>query len=58
MLLVLLFLYNFLIPAVIAQIFIPTAELVIPKGTQTNEADSEIEIQPVTLEVKITKCST
>ena len=33
----------FLIPSVIAQIFIPTAELVIPTGTQTNEANAEIE---------------
>ena len=32
----------FLIPTVIAQMFIPTAELVIPTGTQTNEANAEI----------------
>ena len=32
----------FLIPAVIAKIFIPTAELVIPTGTQTNEANEEM----------------
>ena len=36
----------------IAQIFIPIAELVIPIGTQTNEANTEIEIQPVTFEAK------
>ena len=33
----------FLIHTVIAQIFIPTAELVIHSGTQTNEANAEIE---------------
>ena len=55
--LLLLFLY-ILIPAVVAQIFIPTAELVIPTGTQTNEANAEIEAQPVTVETKIRYCST
>ena len=30
-----------LISAVIAQIFVPTTELVIPIGTQTNEANAE-----------------
>ena len=48
----------FLIPAVIAQIFIPTAELLIPTGTQTNEANAEIETQPVTTETEISRCST
>ena len=38
--------------------FIPTAELVIPTGTQTNESNAEIETQPVTVEVRISKCST
>ena len=47
-----------LIPAVIAQILIPTAEIVIPTGIQTNGANAEIETQPVTVEVKIRKCST
>ena len=42
----------------IAQIFIPTAELVIRIGTQTNEANAEIETQPVTVEAIISKCST
>ena len=46
----------FLIPAVIAQIFIPTA--VIPTGTQTNKANAKIETQPVIVETKISKCST
>ena len=39
----------------ITQIFIPTAELVIPTGTQNNEANAEIETQPVIVEAK--KCS-
>ena len=41
----------------IAQIFNPTAKLVIPTGTQTNEANAEKETQ-VTAEAKISKCST
>ena len=32
----------------IAQIFIPTAELAIPTGIATNKANAEIETQPVT----------
>ena len=32
----------FIIPAVIAQIFNPTAKLVIPTGTQTKEANAKI----------------
>ena len=47
----------FLILAVTAQIFLPTVELVIPTGSQTNEANAEIETQPVTFETKISKCS-
>ena len=41
----LLFFYNdlyFLISAVIAQIFIPDAELVMPTGTHTLEANAEL----------------
>ena len=49
---------HFLIPAVIAQIFISNAELLIPTGTQTNEVTSEIETELVTVEVRISKCST
>ena len=45
----------FLIPAVISKIFIPTAELVIPTGTETNEANSEIETQSVIVQAKISK---
>ena len=37
----------------IAQVFNPTVELVIPTGTQTNEVYAEIETQPVTVETKI-----
>ena len=36
-----------------AQIFIPTVELIIPIGMKTNKANAEIEIQPVTVETKI-----
>ena len=42
-----------LIPAVIARIFVPAAEFVIPSGTQTNEANAEI----VAVETKISQCS-
>ena len=42
----------FLIPAVIAQIFNPTAELVIPKGTPTTESNAEIETQPFLFHLK------
>ena len=48
----------FLISAVIAQMFIPTAELVIPTGISTNEANAEIETQPVTVQARINKFST
>ena len=41
----------------IAQTFIPTAELVIPTGIATNEANAEIETPPVAVEGKIGKCS-
>ena len=42
----------------IAQIFIPAEELVIPIGIENYEANAEIETQPVTAEIKIIKCST
>ena len=51
------FIIDFLIPEVIAQIFIPTAELVTSTGTQNNDANGEIEIQLVFVEAKISKCS-
>ena len=41
----------------IPQIFIPTAELVIPTGTETNEENAKIEAQPLTVKAKISKCS-
>ena len=41
----------------IVQISIPAAELVIPPGIQTNEANAEIEKQPVIVETKISKYS-
>ena len=37
--------------------FNPNAELIIPTGTQANEANAEIEMQPVTVETKISKFS-
>ena len=46
----------FLSTVVIAQIFIPTAELVIPIGKQNNEPKAKIERQPVIAETKISKC--
>ena len=39
----------------IAQMFIPTAELVIPTVTQTNEANAETETQAATDEDRIIK---
>ena len=39
----------------IAQIFIPTAEPVMSTGIQANEATTEIQTQPVTVETKIRK---
>ena len=47
----------FLIPAVITQIFHPTAEFTIPTGAPTKEAKSEMETHSVTVETKIIKCS-
>ena len=43
----------FLILAVIAQIFNPIAELIIPTGTPSKGIKSEIEIHPVIVEAKI-----
>ena len=48
----------FLIPPVIEQILIPTVELVTPTVIATNEANAEIERQPVFVETKISKFST
>ena len=37
--------------------FIPSTELLIPTGRQTNKANAEIETQPVTFEGKISTFS-
>ena len=47
----------FLIPAVIAQIFIPIAELVTPIAIQTKEGKAEMQTRPVIVEIKISKGS-
>ena len=47
----------FLIPAVIAQTFIYTAELVMSARTATNKGNTETKTQPVTDETKISKSS-
>ena len=41
-----------LISAINTQIFNSTAEFVIPTGTSTNEANAEIETQPLTAYLK------
>ena len=38
--------------------FIPTAELIIRTGTQTNEANAEIEVETAPVEGRISKFST
>ena len=48
----------FLIPAVFAKVFIPTAELIMLTAIQTNEANAKIETLLVSIEAKIRKCST
>ena len=47
----------FLIPSVIAKIFITTTELIIQIGTQTNKANPKIETYPVIVEARTSKCS-
>ena len=47
----------FLIPAVIAQIVNPVAELVIPIEIPNKEPKAEFEINPVVVEAQIRKCS-
>ena len=47
----------FLIPAVIARIFNPIAELVIPIAIPIKEVKAEFEIHPVVVEARIRKCS-
>ena len=48
--------WYFLIPAGVAEIFNPIAELVIPIGIPSKEAKAYIEIHPVTAEPKIRNC--
>ena len=47
----------FSIPAVVTQILNSIAELVIPIGLPAKEAKEETETHPVTVEIKISKCS-
>ena len=42
----------------IAQIVIPSAEHVMPTGTQTNEANEEIKTHPIIFGAKMSQCST
>ena len=44
---------NFLVPAIITQIFNSIAELIILIGIPSKEAKAEIEMHPVTAEAKI-----
>ena len=44
-------------PAVITEVSIIAAELTIPTGIPTKEAKTGMEINPVTVEAKKTKCS-
>ena len=53
----LLFLFIYLIPRAIGQIFNRIAELVILIGKPRKEAKAEIEIHPIIVEAKIRKCS-
>ena len=46
----------FLISAVIAQIFNPTAEPAMLTGILTNETNAEIETHPLTEKTKVRKC--
>ena len=48
----------FLIPTIIAQMLIPTEELVIPTLVSTNKENAKIEMQPVIVEDRIIKFST
>ena len=48
----------FLILAVIIKIFYLIVEVIIPIGISTPEAKSEMEGHPLTVEIKISRCST
>ena len=47
----------FFIPAIIAQIFNPISEIVIPIGRPSKESKEEVKIHPVIAEAKIRKSS-
>ena len=47
----------FLIPTDITQIFNPIAELIIPIVMPTKEQKEEMEMHPVTVEYRISRCS-
>ena len=49
--------FCFLIPAAIAQIFNPIAELVISMGVPSKETKAKIEMHLVITEAKMRKCS-
>ena len=51
-----IFVLYFFIAAVIAQIFNPIAELVIPIEIPTKEAKADMEIHPVIVDPTIRKC--
>ena len=42
---------NFLVPAVITQIFNPIGELITPTGIPTNEEKAEMKTHPVIVEI-------
>ena len=46
----------FLVPVIIAQNFIRTADFAIPTRIPTKEANAELKTLPVTTETKISKC--
>ena len=48
----------FFITEVITQIFIPKAKLLMSTEIETNESNAENETQPVTVQARISKCST
>ena len=47
-------LYVWIFPA-ITQVVMPTAEIVMPRGTPSNEGNAEIKTQPLRTEMKIRK---
>ena len=46
---------HFLVPAVITEIFYPIAQFKLPIGIPTKEAKAEMETDPVTIEINISK---